>query len=255
MLIKSGKKKERIHPLYLIKHSIAIGGFLFLAIVVVAQPYAKWTKTELKLNNGVVERTFQLPQSAGSFITTSYKPVTGDYRFFKKENTDFQFQINNHIYSGRSKWVLKNIVSHKDARAGDGAAVTLISGDKKFELTIEFLLYTNLPVVRKNLVIKNLTPTSLMLESVDVEKFETTDYWVSTFSWVCHDYGRRRSIGPYDGDMQDALVIVHNSDWQQGIVVGNEASGVLKHTAAFWDEPTIISGLTQRCPFSFQEIY
>jgi alpha-galactosidase len=46
--------------------------------------------------------------------------------------------------------------------------------------------------------------------------------------------------------MQDALVTVLNSDWQQWIVVGNQASGVLKHTAAFWDEPTIISGLTHK---------
>lgn len=246
MHIKSGKKKAGEQPSLMVKFSITICYFLSLATVVVAQPYATWTKKELKLSNGIVERTIQLPQSSGSFITTSYKPVTGEYRFFTKENTDFQFQINNRVYSGRSKWLLKNIVSHKDARAGDGAAVTLISNDKKFELTIQFLLYPNLPVVRKNLVLKNLVATPLMLESVDVEKFETTDYWVSTFSWVCHDYGRRRSIGPYDGNMQDALVTVHNSDWQQGIVVGNEASGVLKHTAAFWDEPTIISGFTHK---------
>ncbi len=207
--------------------------WLMVAPIVTAQPYATWTSAELKLSNGIVERTIQLPQSTGSFITTSYKPVTGDYRFFKNANTDFQFQINNCVYSGKSKWVFKNIVSNKDAKAGNGAAVTLISDDKKFELTIQFLLYPNFPVIRKNLVIKNLTTAPLMLESVDVEKFETSDYWVSTFSWVCHDYGRRRSIGPYDGNMQDALVTIHNSDWKQGIVVGNEASGVLKHTAAF----------------------
>ena len=42
------------------------------------------------------------------------------------------------------------------------------------------------------------------------------------------------------------MIIVHNSDWKQGIVIGNEASGVMKHTATFWKERTIITGLTHK---------
>ncbi len=84
------------------------------------------------------------------------------------------------------------------------------------------------------------------LESVDIEKFLITEYDVTTYGWICHDYGRRRSIGPYDGNMQDALITVHESRWQQGIVIGNEAPGVVKHTAVFWQERSIISGLTHK---------
>jgi|GEM_PF-4546701 len=47
-------------------------------------------------------------------------------------------------------------------------------------------------------------------------------------------------------NLQDALLTVHNRDWQQGIVIGNEATGVVKHTSVFWDEPTILSGLTHK---------
>jgi alpha-galactosidase len=83
-------------------------------------------------------------------------------------------------------------------------------------MTIQFLLYPDLPVVRKNLEIKNLSSKTAMVESVDVEKFDVTGYSASTFSWIAHDYGRRRSIGPYNGNMQDALVTVHNSDWEPG---------------------------------------
>ncbi len=108
------------------------------------------------------------------------------------------------------------------------------------------MLYPNSPAIRKNLVIKNLTSEPVQLESVDVEKFTVTNYQATTFSWICHDYGRRRSIGPYDGNMQDALLTVHNSDWQQGIVIGNEAAGVVKHTSVFWNEPVILSGLTHK---------
>jgi alpha-galactosidase len=211
-----------------------------------AQPFATWTKSELVLNNGVVKRTIKLPAGTGPFVTIAYKPVQGSFNYFEAVNTDFQFEVNNKIYSGRRNWRLKNIVRDIDIRYGDGASVTLLSGDKAVELTIQFLLYPGSPAIRKNLVIKNLSQQTVKLESVDVERFDITAYWAPTFSWVCHDYGRRRSIGPYDGNMQDALVTVHNSDWQQGIVIGNEASGAMKHTSVFWDGLTICSGLTHK---------
>lgn len=222
-------------------------GFLFtVSIVSTAQPYVSWTKTELKLNNGMVERTIKLPVDKGNFITTIYKPVTGNFKYLLPNNSDFQFEMNGKTYSGKSDWVFKNIAKYTDAKSGDGAAVTMVSGDKKIELTVQFLLYPGLPVIRKNLVIKNISNVTVPLESVDVEKFELTSYWPSTFSWVCHDYGRRRSIGPYDGNMQDALITVHNSDWQQGMVLGNEASGVMKHTSVFCNELAINIGLTHK---------
>jgi alpha-galactosidase len=219
--------------------------FVFL-LATSAQPFAVWTKTELKLSNGVVERIIKLPADKGAFITASYKPVTGDYWYFEKSNTDFQFEVNGKVYSGKGNWLFKNISKLTDTKQGDGAAITLLSADKKIELTLQFLLYPDLPVIRKNLIIKNLSAQTIQLESVDVEKFDITEYWATTYSWVCHDYGRRRSIGPYDGNMQDALITVHNSDWLQGLVIGNEASGVIKHSSVFWQERTICSGLTHK---------
>ncbi len=217
-----------------------------------AQPFASWTKTQLKLSNGIVERIIELPGDSGHFLTTSYKPVNGPFNYFTNRNTDFQFVVDDSVYSGNSNWRQENITCFTDAHQGDGAAVTLISSDNKIELAIEFLLYPGQPVIRKNLVLKNLSLNTLRLESVDIEKFNMSFYNPSTFSWICHDYGRRRSIGPYDGNMQDALVIVHNSDWQQGIIVGNESAGVIKHTSAFWNEESLCSGLTHsdaRYPF------
>ena len=217
-----------------------------IRVVVIAQPYAKWTNNELKLNNGLVERTIKLPAEKGNFVTTIYKPVEGDFKYFEAVNTDFQFEINNIIYSGKGTWHLKGVTKYADSRSGDGAAVILLSDDNKIEITVQFLLYPGSPAIRKNLLIKNLTKETVKLESPDIEKFNITGYWASTFSWVCHDYGRRRSIGPYDGNMQDALLTVHNSDWLQGIVIGNEASGVIKHTSIFWDALTICTGLTHK---------
>lgn len=211
-----------------------------------AAPFAKWTKTELKLDNGVVTRVFKLPAEKGNFITTWYKPVTGEFNYFLPENADFQFEVNGTVYSGKTTWNLMDVKSITDAHQGDGAAVTLQSEDKKIELTLKFLLYPNLPVVRKSLLVKNISSSEISLESVDVERFSTAGYFGSTFSWIYTDYGRRKKIGSYDGNKQDALVVVHNMDWEAGILIGNEAPGILKRTTAFWDEDGITSGLTHK---------
>ncbi len=220
--------------------------FVFAINLSFSAQFAKWTKTELNLNNGIVQRVIQLPNPEGNFLTSSYKPVHGEFQYFQPENTDFQFEVNGVSYSGKSNWSLTDIQTATDAHEGNGVAVTLQSADKKIELTLKFLLYPNLPVIRKSLMVKNLGSMDVSLESVDVEKFNVTGYFATTFSWIYSDYGRRKSIGPYEGNMQDALVIVHNSDWQSGIVIGNEASGVMKRTAIFWNAPEICSGLTHK---------
>jgi len=209
-------------------------------------PFAKWTKTELILDNGVVQRTIKLPSPEGNFVTTSYKPVNGDFGYFLKINTDFQFEINDVVYSGMVNWNMKDIRKTEDSKGGKGAAVTLLSGDRKFELIIKYLLYPNSPAIRKSLIVKNLTEEPIRLESVDVEKLEVPGYYPVTYSWIYHDYGRRRYIGNYDGGKQDALIIVHDMNTEQGIVLGNEATGVLKHTSVFWESQDICIGLTHK---------
>jgi len=219
---------------------------LFASAVYSANTFAHWTTNELTLDNGLIRRIIRLPEANANLVTLSYKPAKGEFSYFLPENTDFQFEVNGTVYSGKTNWTLTDVKSISDSLQGNGAAVTVLSADKKIELILKYLLYPNLPVIRKSLMVKNLTSEDVALESVDVEKFNVTHYQVTTFSWIYSDYGRRKSIGPYKGNMQDALVIVHNMNWESGIVIGNEATGVLKRTTAFWDEQTISSGLTHK---------
>ena len=150
------------------------------------------------------------------------------------------------IYSGRGLWQLINIQVITDDNEGSGAAVKIISQDKKVELTLKYLMYPNSPAIRKSLVVKNLSGKTVRLESVDIEKLEVPAYYPVTYSWIYHDYGRRRYIGPYDGGKQDALIIVHDMNREQGIVLGNEATGVMKHTSVFYEAQDICLGLTHK---------
>ena len=212
----------------------------------VINPFAKWTKTELVLCNGVVRRIIKLPSDGGRFLTVSYHPVNGDYNSLSDTCTDFQFEVNDMIYSGRGLWQLINIQVITDDNEGSGAAVKIISQDKKVELTLKYLMYPNSPAIRKSLVVKNLSGKTVRLESVDIEKLEVPAYYPVTYSWIYHDYGRRRYIGPYDGGKQDALIIVHDMNREQGIVLGNEATGVMKHTSVFYEAQDICLGLTHK---------
>jgi alpha-galactosidase len=215
-------------------------------MVLAIAPYAKWTKTELVLCNGIVRRTIKLPSPTGSFLTVSYKPVSGEFNSFADTCSDFQFEVNDVIYSGRGIWSLVKIEVIMDDNEGSGAAVKLLSDDKRVEATLKFLMYPNSPAIRKSITVKNLTDKPIKLESVDVEKFEVPGYFPVTFSWIYHDYGRRRFIGPYDGNKQDALIIVHDMNREQGIVLGNEATGVMKHTSVFYEAQDIRLGLTHK---------
>ena len=92
-----------------------------------------------------------------NFLTISYKPLNGDFNYFSDRCTDFQFEVNDVIYSGKGQWNLVNIQVITDSKDGSGAAVTLISQDKKVELTLKYLMYPNSPAIRKSLIVKNLT--------------------------------------------------------------------------------------------------
>ena len=226
-----------------------ISTILFISLMITiafSGPYAKWTKTELTLDNGVVRRIIKLPGNDGNFLTTSYKPLSGEFKYFQAENTDFQFEFGGTIYSGKGKWNLVDIKSVTDQRQGDGAQVTLNSRDKKLQVSVKYLMYPELPLIRKGLIIKNLTDREAGLESVDIEKLDVQAYTSSTYSWIYTDYGRRKVIGPYEGNMQDALVIIHNPDLNAGIVIGNEAPGAIKRTDIFWNTAAICSGLSRK---------
>ena len=140
------------------------------------ETFAKWNNAELILDNGIVHRQIKLPTATGKFSTTIYKPVVGEFKYFQPNNQDFQFEVDGKIYSGFDNWSLSGIKKINDSKAGEGAAVTIVSEDKQVEVTLCFLLYPNSPAIRKYLIIKNLSDKTIALESVVVEKFNVTGY-------------------------------------------------------------------------------
>ncbi len=219
-----------------------------------AAPVVQRRGDTLVLSNGIVSRTIRLPTPARptlgtiDFRTTTVRSryFTGEGGKFAVEADEFGFLADDIAYSGKTGWLLRGITDVADALQGHGVDILLASTDGRVEATLRYLLYPALPVVRKTLTVRNLGPAPLKLENVDVECFNFEFYWPATMSWVYSDYGRRKSLIPFTGGRQDALVALHNPDWGEGVVLGNEAAGVNKYTAAFADGRTFKSGLARR---------
>ncbi len=110
------------------------------------------------------------------------------------------------------------------------------------EISLSYISYQNLPVIRKKIEIKNTGSEDIKIESPDIESLNVP--WGNTHNVVYQNYGRYKTIGPYVGDWNDPLVISHDPVFSHGIVMGNEAPGVLKRTSVCLDGRTLSAGLT-----------
>ena len=201
---------------------------------------------KLTLTNGSFVRTMELPTVRGKYLLKEYRPMEGEFLFFEPESDEFAFELGDVLYTGATGWKLLDIVELQNLDAGEGITVSLEALDQKVKVCLTYVWYGQLPFVCKNLTIQNCTNTELCLESVDVEKFAITGFWAPTYSWILSDYGRKKSIGPYLGNLQDSLILVHHPDWEAGIVLGNEAPGVLKGASVWSRSREITLGLTHK---------
>ena len=201
---------------------------------------------ELVLTNGLFVRKTELPEKRGRYCLQEYRPLSGEFPFFEQDGEEFSFVLNGITYSGSSGWRMESLKEASGSEQGEGVTVVLEALAAPVKVEITYIWYPDLPFVRKRLVIHNETQGEQCLESVDVEQFPVNEYSVPTFSWIYSDYGRKKSIGPYLGTLQDSLTVVHNPDWESGIVLGNEAPGVLKGVSVWSRGRKITLGLTHK---------
>lgn len=202
---------------------------------------------KLILTNGLFVRSIQLPNRDGQYLLKEYHSVGEKNLFFNDTSEEFSFTLNGTAYTGSTGWNLLSVCDAQIYGEGEGVVVSLASKTGGINVEISYIWYEGLPFISKTLKIQNRTQTEQCLESVDVEKFSiapSPGYLVPTFSWIYSDYGRKKSIGPYRGDLQDSLIIVHHPDWEAGIVLGNEAPGVLKGASIWSRGMEITLGLT-----------
>jgi alpha-galactosidase len=209
------------------KHLIIASFILILSNALNAQEWVQISQDKVVLDNGSISREVSLLND--SIIGTSVTINSSDGSFIAKSR-EFSFLVNNQLITGYSGWKVTDV--EKIEGENDGAGVRLRLASKTLnglEVNVNYLLYPNLPLVRKWIDLKNTGMEPLKIENLNIEDLQGNLDFVH--SVVLHNYARMKHLGRFVGDWDDPVVVVHDIRKRKGLALGNEAMGVLKRTA------------------------
>ncbi|MEN1784751.1 MAG: alpha-galactosidase [Bacteroidota bacterium] len=192
----------------------------------------------------------------GDSICTAALRLSGDSLDFVLKSRDFSFRLNDRQYDGFSGWNILQKDTIADNFGGEGIKLTVVPTSNKapnFVLCLYYMVYPELPLIRKWISIKNTDGSAVLkLEALNIEDLCTT--LDNVHSVVHHNYARMKHLGRYVGDWDDPVMVVHQTTKSRGIALGNETMGILKRTAYHTQDNNIEVGLThQTQPFPFRK--
>jgi alpha-galactosidase len=195
---------------------------------------------DISLTNGTIYRN--LIFSHDSLYSNVLSAPKSSYSYITRSR-EFSFLVNNVPVDGFTGWKLLSADAIRDG-AGKGLKMVLrgLNNGKDLQIELNYMLYPDLPIIRKWIKIGNRGQEDCKIEGLNTEDLQTTLSQVSAN--VYHSYGRMKSIGNFCGTWDDPVVVIHNVTGRQGIAVGNEAPGVLKRTAYHSVNNNIEAGLT-----------
>lgn len=209
--------------------------------------FFKLDERVLVIDNGAIHREIVLDNGNGGIHTRSLKLSGEDFDFMDMEHptAEFRFSVYNIPLSGLSKWQYQE-TSFSRGEAGGESAITIFKGYgimSVLELHLIYTIYPDMPVIRKQLQLVNNGDQEVMVEGLDVEALTLKAGPTSTELYT--NYSRHKHLGPYEGDWDDPAIALHIPGVRKGVVIGNEAPGVLKRIAYYQDGRDLCAGLTQ----------
>lgn len=219
---------------------------LFILILnnVLAQTYATWNKDSLTLDNGTSRRVIQLGTKQKGIFSSSFKLNSDKEDFLSPGTEEFSFFMDGKKLTGLEKWKVISISNASDENKGNGVKLILEHPSLELQIGITYLMYPKLPIIHKKISFTNTGTNELKLESLDIESVQFKYSGTGTESWVMHDYARQKSLSQFIGNWYDPVVVVHEINMHRGMVLGNEAPGVMKRTTAFLKSELLTIGLT-----------
>lgn len=223
-----------------------ISAFLLMAAtgIVEGQQFATYSGGLLTLDNGVVRRVIQVGSDNHGIISESYSLIKTNDEFLSAGSADFYFEADGIPLTGTDSWKPVSVKIIDGETSGNGAMIVMEHPASKIRISITYLLYPELPVIRKKITFLNTGKLDIKLEALDIENLQFGNTSVGIECWVMHDYARQKSLGQYVGNCYDPVVVVHEVNNHRGFVLGNEAPGVMKRTAAFMKPNQLTVGLT-----------
>jgi len=225
------------------KH-LFLGFFLVFTSSLMAQPFASRSGNVLILDNGIVKRVIQLDTNHQGIFSKSYALIKSDGEFLNPGSDDFYFEADGIPVTGLDNWKLVSTEMIEGENKGNGVTVILKHSALNIKISVTYLLYPDLPIIRKKITFLNTGKLDIKLEALDIESLRFQNSGTGTECWVMHDYARQKSLGQFVGNWYDPVVVVHEINLHRGFVLGNEAPGVMKRTAAFLKLDQLTVGLT-----------
>ena len=131
-------------------------------------PIAIWNDESLTLDNGTIKRIIHFSPK-GEIYSTSYRFAENE--FLSPQSPEFSMLVDDKRYTGLSGWEVLSVEKEEDATGGSGASILLhpVNSNAGFKVKITYMLYPNLPAVRKRLTVINTGDKPLKVEEVDIE--------------------------------------------------------------------------------------
>lgn len=219
------------------------------AVLVTVLPARMAAKDDINVvaDNGRILRTVDCAD--GHVLSGIYYLDGNTDGFVEEGSREFSFLADGGLYSGESKW--KKIKCSTTSCADSSiTAVSMLSADGKLGVVLTYTTYPDLPLVRKEISISNTGKQDIRIEGVNVE--DVSICLDVTHSQTLRSYGRYQALGPYRGNWDDPLVVIHGYRSDRGMAVGNETTGIVKRTSVYEDGHSLQVGTTmpeQEYPF------
>jgi alpha-galactosidase len=224
--------------------------------------FASWDQQGIWLDNGQVSRYISL--EGGTLKTVSlrlsgnplnyvdaaepepakilnkYSPSQTSRIISGRNPQEFTFTLDSQLLNGSNSWKIKSIEAYREQ---EGKGVKIQLEGHEIEVHLYYLMYPDLPLIRKKIDIVNRSSRPVKIENLEVESLNIP--WGNTHNLVYQNYARYKRIGPFTGNWDDPLVALQDQSTPRGLLLGNEAPGIMKRTTANLDGHSLAVGLTR----------
>ncbi|MDE0298841.1 MAG: hypothetical protein OXN17_09430 [Candidatus Poribacteria bacterium] len=206
----------------------------------------------LVLGNNQIERRFLLDGDGSSPHTSHYFYKPSGRNYVSLPCGEFRFRVGEIAYSANME-ALK-YKSHK-IRQGRSESKNLtveleyseVAGEPICSVKLHYEVYPNLPLIRKWIRFENLTDSAFSVEDVIVESL--------SLAAASKAQSNVFEIRPESTIDSGPFIVLYATEGDGGIIVGNEAPGILKHFNLQSGGTEIEIGLTPTSAINGVEIH
>ena len=180
----------------------------------------------LYLGNSLIERRFQLDGDGSVPQTSHYFHKPSRRNHVSASYEEFKFRIGEIVFTARTDTLKYKAYKIQRSIAEQKQLVIELEYSEASEepvcsVNIHYEVYPNLPIIRKWITFENLTDSAFFVEDIILESLSLPAYSKAQPGVV-------RNRPALSVDLQP-FIVVHGTEDNGGVIVGNEAPGILKY--------------------------